>query len=75
MRQTGSWVERIARRLTELGARRMSLMGGLAGSLAPYLPQSMRPILLAPMGDALSGALHLARVEAARPGMAVSEAP
>lgn len=55
----------IAARLLVLGATRISLMGGLAPCLEPLLDGETRRHLVAPAGDALDGALLLAR-EAAR---------
>jgi len=64
MRRAGACIDRIAMRLGELGVARLSLMGGLAAKLEPYLSPSTKGALVAPMGDAVSGALHLARAEA-----------
>jgi glutamate-1-semialdehyde aminotransferase len=44
-------------------------MGGLAGKLEPFLSDRLRLSLVAPSGDALSGALRLARAEADRLGI------
>ena len=41
---------------------KLALMGGLAQPIEPYLPESLRRVLTAPQGDALSGALALARL-------------
>ena len=59
-------IEILILRLDALGAARLCLMGSLAGKLEPYLSDRARARLVAPVGDALSGALHLARVEACR---------
>ena len=59
-------IEAIAGRLDDLGVSRLCLMGGLADSIKPFLSCARRNTLAPPMGDALSGALHLARVEAQR---------
>ena len=55
----------VASRLVALGADRLALMGGLAPHLEPWLAEGTRCHLVSPAGDALSGALHLARSEAA----------
>ena len=47
-------------RLIELGVPRLSLMGGLAAHIAPWLRRRHGRHLVAPVGDALSGALRLA---------------
>jgi hypothetical protein len=44
-------------------------MGGLASKLEPFLLDQLRSSLVAPSGDALSGALRLARAEADRLGI------
>jgi glucosamine kinase len=54
----------LARRLIALGAPRVALVGGLAPHLAPLLAPDVAPFLVAPAGDALDGALHLARQRA-----------
>jgi glucosamine kinase len=59
-------VEALARRLDAFGVTRLCLMGGLASSIEPFLPITRRNALAPAMGDALSGALHLARSEAHR---------
>lgn len=46
--------------LSEQG-RRLSLMGGLAQPIARWLPPTLQRALVPPQGDALSGALLLAR--------------
>jgi glucosamine kinase len=48
-------------RLFGLGLARVCLMGGLAPVLAARLPQDLQGRLSAPLGDALDGALILAR--------------
>ena len=66
MRRGGAHVERMAMRLFAFGAPRVALMGGLADKVEPYLSADVRNRLSPPLGDALSGALHLARTEAER---------
>jgi len=48
-------------RLQQLGAQRICLMGGLSEPLRPWLPQPLQSLLCAPTGDAMDGALLLAR--------------
>jgi glucosamine kinase len=48
-------------RLVVLGARRIALMGGLAGVYRGRLPERLDTVLADPRGDALDGALLLAR--------------
>jgi glucosamine kinase len=48
-------------RLVDLGATKVALMGGLAGPYRPWLPDRLGVHLVEPEGDALDGALALAR--------------
>jgi len=54
-------VVRVLERLIEMGAAKISIMGGLALPYRPYLPERILSILTEPRGDALEGALLLAR--------------
>ncbi|GIL40137.1 BadF/BadG/BcrA/BcrD ATPase family protein [Roseiterribacter gracilis] len=49
------------KRLLELGAPQICLMGGAAGAIEPFLADWARASLVAPKGDAMDGALLLAR--------------
>lgn len=51
----------LLRRLIELGGERIALMGGLAGIYPPLLPPDLTARLVPPQGDAMDGALILAR--------------
>ena len=64
MQMAGTHIDAIAGRLLEFGAIRLALMGGLAQKIRPYLSDSTTHNLVPPVGDALTGALHLARCEA-----------
>ncbi len=57
----GQHIDAIARRLATLGVPRLALSGGLAASIEPWLAPDTRQLLVTPKGDALSGALQLAR--------------
>jgi glucosamine kinase len=59
-------IDVIAAGLVERGASRLSLMGGLATAIGPLLSEQVKNVVVPPEGDALSGALRLARVEAER---------
>ncbi len=59
--QTARDVERLADALIAKGAAKISIAGGLAEPLTPYLPAGLRDRLVARQGDALDGALILAR--------------
>ena len=65
LRLAATHVDAIATRLVELGVPRLSLTGGLAAHIEGLLP--MTPAALASaLGDALDGALLLARAAAAQ---------
>lgn len=64
MRLAASHVDTLALRLTEVGARKLALAGGLAPKLEPWLSAATRMKLVAPAGDAIDGATRLARAEA-----------
>ena len=59
-------IDAMAARLVELGAPRLSLMGGLSDAVQRYVSEETRNRLVPASGDALSGALRLAREEAVR---------
>lgn len=61
VRLAAGGIDAIALRLAERGAARLSLMGGLAAGLEPWLAPATRARLVPPAGDALDGALRLAR--------------
>jgi len=64
MRLAAGHVDALARRLIAGGAARLCLVGGLAEHVAPWLADETRLRLRAPRGDAVSGALALARAQA-----------
>jgi len=66
MRSGATYIDAAARRLTALGAPCLSLMGSLADKLEPFISDETRNSLVPAKGDALSGALYIARVEAHR---------
>jgi glucosamine kinase len=59
-------VDALAARLIALGADRIALVGGCAKFVKQWLGESTTSHLVEPLGDALQGALHIAR-SAARP--------
>ncbi len=61
MRLAAEHVEAMANRLHALGARRLTLSGGLASSVEPWLSAETRSWLVPAAADALSGAVQLAR--------------
>lgn len=66
MQRAARHIDVIAARLVHLGVPRLSIMGGLAGKLSPFFATETLAAVVEPVGDALSGALHLARVGAIR---------
>jgi glucosamine kinase len=65
MQRAAGHIDGLAARLAEHGAARLALAGGLARSLEPWLGEAVRARLVAPAGDALDGALRLARAASA----------
>lgn len=63
MRAAAHHVDVMAAQLASLGVPRLALVGGLAAGLEPWLAPQTREIMVAPEGDALRGALWLARME------------
>jgi glucosamine kinase len=61
MREAAGCIERMAKRLCDHNVGPLALMGGLAGSIQPYLSSTFRRTLVQPKGDALNGAVLLAR--------------
>jgi glucosamine kinase len=54
-------IDKLAERLSDIGAMRLALVGGCAPFLTAALNKQTMSHLVEPAGDALSGALHLAR--------------
>jgi glucosamine kinase len=75
LRLAGGHVDALAQRLIDFGVDRLSLVGGLAASIEPWLADSTRHHLVAPGGDAVAGALQLARnaAESLAPGRTTPE--
>jgi glucosamine kinase len=64
MQSAAAHIDALAARLIGLGTSRLSLVGGLALHMQPWLSRNIQGHLVAPAGDALDGALQLARVDA-----------
>jgi glucosamine kinase len=64
--ESAASVATMLERLASLGAHRIALMGGLAEPIRPFLATSSAALLVVPRGDALDGALALARRGAPR---------
>jgi glucosamine kinase len=61
VRDAAEQIDELVRRLSECGALRIALLGGLASSMQPWLAPDVQRRLVPVEGDALDGALHLAR--------------
>jgi len=61
VRDAAEQIDELVRRLCECGAARVALLGGLASSMQPWLAPDVQRRLVAVEGDAVDGALHLAR--------------
>ena len=61
VRDAAEQIDELVRRLSECGASRVALLGGLASSVQPWLAPDVQRRLVPLEGDALDGALHLAR--------------
>ncbi len=66
VREAAEHVDELVRRLVEAGAARVALLGGLATAMEPWLAPDVQRRLVPIEGDAIAGALHLARGAAAR---------
>lgn len=63
MQEAATCIERMIKRLRDQKVDKISFMGGLARHIEPYLSPSIRQTLDVPRGDALSGAVLLAKSE------------
>jgi glucosamine kinase len=61
VREAAEQIDELVRRLIECGAPRVALIGGLASSMEPWLAPDVQRRLSPVEGDAVAGALHLAR--------------
>jgi glucosamine kinase len=61
MEHAAAGAARIARRLIDVGAPGVALLGGLAAPMTPWLPPAIQARLVKPEADALDGAILLAR--------------
>jgi glucosamine kinase len=66
VRDAAEQIDELVRRLSESGASRIALLGGLASPMQPWLAPDVQRRLVAVEGDALDGALNLARQTAAK---------
>ena len=61
MQLAGGHIDRLAERLIELGAQKLALVGGLAPTMVGWISPATSKRLVPPEGDALDGAVRLAR--------------
>jgi glucosamine kinase len=61
MKLAGAHIDALAARLVAVGAEQLALVGGFAPSLQPWLATTTKSRLIEPAGDAVTGALRLAR--------------
>ena len=61
LQQAADDIAAMSATLFSRGMPRLALLGGLAATLEPWLPPDLRQRLVAPAGDALDGAILLAR--------------
>ena len=61
MRAAGGHIDRLAERLVALGVQKLALMGGLAPIIVDWISDATCKHLVAAEGDALDGAVRLAR--------------
>jgi glucosamine kinase len=61
VRDAAEQIDELVRRLSEHGASRIALLGGLASPMQPWLAPDVQRRLVPVEGDAVDGALHLAR--------------
>jgi len=69
MRLAASHIDALAARLIAIGTERLALVGGLSAHLAPWLAETTKLHLVEPEGDALDGAVRLAKAAAAGDAM------
>jgi len=62
--EAGFEIEALASVMQEANKMPLSLVGGLAEPLTPYLPQSLRTRIKKPVGDPIDGALFIAQGKA-----------
>jgi glucosamine kinase len=61
VRDAAEQIDELVRRLIDHGAARVALLGGLASPMQPWLAPDVQRRLVPVEGDAVDGALHLAR--------------
>jgi glucosamine kinase len=64
MRTAAAHIDSLAARLIALGVPQLALVGGFAAAVQPWLARQTTSRLIQPAGDAVQGALRLARTAA-----------
>jgi glucosamine kinase len=64
MRHAAGHIDALAARLLSADVRPLAMVGGLADAMAQWVSPETRLHLIQPAGDALDGAIHLARLSA-----------
>jgi glucosamine kinase len=64
MQAAATHIDSLAARLIALDVPRLALVGGFGAALQPWLAPKTRSRLIEPLGDAVQGALTLARAAA-----------
>jgi glucosamine kinase len=54
-------IERVVSRLLDIGAPSIAMIGGLFPKMLPWLAPPLRPLIIEPAGDAMDGAILMAR--------------
>ena len=68
MRASAADAAKLAEALLATGVSRLSLMGGLAPHIRPWLPAPLGATIVEPAGDALDGAILLAQLSIEKTG-------
>lgn len=61
MQAAGAHIDRLSERLVALGVQKLALLGGLSPIMVDWISPATRARLVRPQGDALDGAIRLAR--------------
>jgi glucosamine kinase len=64
MQRAATHIDALALRLVSLGTERIALVGGLVAQIEPWLADATKGRLVPPAGDAVDGALRVARAAA-----------
>jgi glucosamine kinase len=65
LNDTARDIDRLVMRLLDYGAPSIAMIGGLFPKMLPWLAPPLRPLIIEPAGDAMDGAILMARQAAA----------